>query len=160
MATAAFLPDNVGHLFVKQYYSTLLMKPADLHRFYEDSSSSFSHGEEGSHAPIHHGQKEIHKAILALSYNNCQADITQVDCQSFLDDANVLIQVIGNISNNGAAPRKFAQTFVLHRQSAVTPVKFSLLNDIFRYVNTAPAHPAPLVDSAESASAVTVTVSK
>lgn len=42
-----------------------------------------------------------------------------------------MIQVIGEISNKGAEPKKFVQTFVLAQQ----PAGYFLLNDIMRYIN-------------------------
>ena len=38
-------PENVGYLFVKQYYTTLHGTPNLLHRFYK-RQSVFTHGEE------------------------------------------------------------------------------------------------------------------
>ena len=43
---------------------------------------------------------------------------------------NIVVQVIGEISNKAAAHRKFVQTFVLAEQ----PKGYFVLNDIFRYV--------------------------
>lgn len=43
---------------------------------------------------------------------------------------NIVVQVIGEISNKAAAHRKFVQTFVLAEQ----PKGYFVLNDIFRYI--------------------------
>ncbi len=76
----AYTPEEVGHRFVKQYYETLNSKPQSLHvfvvvvahvldiisplssimmicSFYDQKSSSLSHGEEGSRQPNLTGQK-------------------------------------------------------------------------------------------------------
>ena len=45
-------------------------------------------------------------------------------------DQNIIIQVIGEISNNSAPHRKFVQTFVLAGQTN----GYFVLNDIFRYI--------------------------
>lgn len=52
-----------------------------------------------------------------------------MDCQASFD--NIVIQVIGEISNKSAPHRKFVQTFVLAQQ----PNGYYVLNDIFRYIN-------------------------
>jgi hypothetical protein len=44
-AAAPVTPENVGYLFVKQYYTTLHSKPGTLHRFYK-KQSVYTHGEE------------------------------------------------------------------------------------------------------------------
>ena len=44
---------------------------------------------------------------------------------------NIVVQVIGEISNKAAAHRKFVQTFVLAEQ----PKGYFVLNDIFRYIS-------------------------
>jgi hypothetical protein len=42
-----------------------------------------------------------------------------------------VIQVIGELSNKSAEPKKFVQTFVLAQQ----PTGYFVLNDIMRYIN-------------------------
>jgi len=44
-STPIVSPENVGYLFVKQYYTTLHSHPNNLHRFYK-KQSVFTHGEE------------------------------------------------------------------------------------------------------------------
>lgn len=51
-----------------------------------------------------------------------------VDSQASFD--NILVSVIGEISNKSEPPRKFVQTFVLAEQ----PNGYYVLNDIFRYL--------------------------
>ena len=71
----------------------------------------------------------IHKKILSLGFNDCHAKIRQVDSQSTVGDS-VVVQVTGELSNNGEPMRRFMQTFVLVPQN---PTKFYVHNDIFRY---------------------------
>ena len=56
-------------------------------------------------------------------------DYLQVDSHKTLADG-VVVQVSGELSNNGEPMRRFVQTFVLAPQS---PKKYYVHNDIFRY---------------------------
>lgn len=58
--------------------------------------------------------------------------MTNVDSQG--SDANIVIQVIGEISNQGQPHKRFAQTFVLAEQTN----GYFVLNDIFRYLAEEP----------------------
>ena len=58
--------------------------------------------------------------------------MTNVDSQG--SDANIVIQVIGEISNRGKPHKRFAQTFVLAEQTN----GYFVLNDIFRYLAEEP----------------------
>ena len=60
--------------------------------------------------------QDIHAFITNLHYENCKANITQVDCQSIFDNNGVLIQVVGLLTYSNKPTRKFAQTFLLRRQ--------------------------------------------
>lgn len=75
------------------------------------------------------GQKQIHNRILQLNFRDCHAKISQVDAQATLGNG-VVVQVTGELSNNGQPMRRFTQTFVLAAQS---PKKYYVHNDIFRY---------------------------
>lgn len=66
---------------------------------------------------------------MSLNFNDCHAKIRQVDSQATVEDS-VVVQVTGELSNNGEPMRRFMQTFVLVPQ---TPKKFYVHNDIFRY---------------------------
>jgi hypothetical protein len=55
--------------------------------------------------------------------------VTNVDSQA--SDANIVIQVIGEMSNKNELHRKFVQTFILAAQTN----GYFVLNDIFRYIN-------------------------
>lgn len=58
--------------------------------------------------------------------------MTNVDSQG--SDANIVIQVIGEISNQGQPHKRFCQTFVLAEQTN----GYFVLNDIFRYLTEEP----------------------
>lgn len=124
-------PQCVGREFVRQYYTLLHEAPQYLHRFYSNQSS-FIHGgveKTGEESLPITGQAEIHKKIMSLNFRDCHAKIRQVDSQATVGNA-VVVQVTGELSNNGAPMRRFMQTFVLNPQS---PKKYYVHNDIFRY---------------------------
>lgn len=75
------------------------------------------------------GQRQIHQRIQQLNFQDCHAKISQVDSQATLGNG-VVVQVTGELSNNGQPMRRFTQTFVLAAQS---PKKYYVHNDIFRY---------------------------
>ncbi|EDW84082.1 uncharacterized protein Dwil_GK13947 [Drosophila willistoni] len=117
-------PQSVGREFVRQYYTLLNKAPNHLHRFY-NNNSSFIHGE----STLVVGQRDIHNRIQQLNFNDCHAKISQVDAQATLGQG-VVVQVTGELSNDGQPMRRFTQTFVLAAQS---PKKYYVHNDIFRY---------------------------
>lgn len=123
-------PQCVGREFVRQYYTLLNQAPLHLHRFY-NSSSSFVHGgiDGGTEAEEVRGQQQIHEKIVQLNFRDCHAKIRKVDSHKTLGDG-VVVQVSGELSNNGQPMRRFVQTFVLAPQS---PKKYYVHNDIFRY---------------------------
>jgi hypothetical protein len=63
-----------------------------------------------------------------LEFKDTKVRVTNVDSQG--SDANIVIQVIGEISNQGQPHRRFVQTFVLAEQTN----GYFVLNDIFRYL--------------------------
>lgn len=63
-----------------------------------------------------------------LAFQDCKIRVTNVDSQG--SGLDIVIQVIGEISNKSAPHRKFVQTFVLARQTN----GYFVLNDIFRYI--------------------------
>jgi Ras GTPase-activating protein-binding protein 1 len=131
MVMATPSPQQVGREFVRQYYTVLHEAPEVLHRFYS-SGSTFVHGgidKPGLTEDPVVGQLEIDKKIKTLSFKDCHTKIRQVDSQSTIGNG-VVVQVTGELSNNGEPMRRFMQTFVLAPQ---TPKKFYVHNDIFRY---------------------------
>ncbi|XP_072164613.1 ras GTPase-activating protein-binding protein 2-like [Diadema setosum] len=124
-------PQSVGREFVRQYYTLLNKAPKHLHRFYTNASS-FVHGgvdPDGSPEDPVYGQEAIHAKILSLNFRDCHAKIRQVDSHGTVGDG-VVVQVTGELSNNGEPMRRFMQTFVLAPQAAK---KYFVRNDIFRY---------------------------
>lgn len=124
-------PQCVGHEFVRQYYTLLNKAPLHLHRFYSNNSS-FVHGgldQPGQETKAVVGQQDIHEKIMQLNFRDCHAKIRQVDSHETLGNG-VVVQVTGELSNNGQPMRRFMQTFVLAPQS---PKKYYVRNDIFRY---------------------------
>lgn len=122
---------HVGREFVRQYYTLMHEAPQHLHRFYSQKSC-FVHG--GVEKPGEEnlpvcGQQDIHQKILALNFRDCHAKIRQVDSHPTLG-SGVVVQVSGELSNNGEAMRRFMQTFVLAPKCAK---RYFVLNDIFRY---------------------------
>uniref|UniRef100_A0A668AGE0 G3BP stress granule assembly factor 2b n=1 Tax=Myripristis murdjan TaxID=586833 RepID=A0A668AGE0_9TELE len=106
-------PLLVGREFVRQYYTLLNKAPDFLHRFY-GRNSSYVHGgldPNGKLAEAVYGQAEIHKKVMSLQFSECHTKIRHVDAHATLSDG-VVVQVLGELSNNGQPMRKFMQTFV------------------------------------------------
>jgi hypothetical protein len=70
--------------------------------------------------------------MKALDYQDTKVRVTNVDSQG--SDANIVIQVIGEISNRGQPHKRFVQTFILAEQTN----GYFVLNDIFRYLAEEP----------------------
>lgn len=73
-------------------------------------------------------RKAIDERIKALDIQDCKVRVTNVDSQS--SGQNIVIQVIGEMSNKTTPRTKFTQTFVLAEQTN----GYFVLNDIFRYI--------------------------
>lgn len=119
--------DEVGWYFVEQYYTTLSKSPNKLHLFY-GKTSQFVAGAEAEVTNVAVSRQAIGERIKKLDFQDAKVRISNVDSQSSGD--NILIQVIGEISNKGGEPRKFTQTFVLAKQ----PSGYFVLNDMLRYI--------------------------
>ncbi|KAF2209423.1 hypothetical protein CERZMDRAFT_114080 [Cercospora zeae-maydis SCOH1-5] len=119
--------DEVGWYFVEQYYTTLSRSPEKLYLFY-NKRSQFVSGQETDKVAVCVGQRAINDKIRELDFNDCKVRVTNVDSQA--SDSNIVIQVIGELSNRGQPHRKFTQTFVLATQTN----GYFVLNDIFRYL--------------------------
>lgn len=148
---------SIASSFVKQYYTLLNKAPHFIHNFYS-AYSTFIHGaiEIGNdhHTEPVTGREEIKRKIEDLKLNDCRAKIIQIDCLDSLA-GGLVIQVVGELSNNGKPMRRFLQTFVLapgpddgrnqdgdnnqprtNRDVSNVPShnqKFFVLNSIFRY---------------------------
>ncbi|KAK2094708.1 Ras GTPase-activating protein-binding protein 1 [Saguinus oedipus] len=104
-----------------------------LHRFY-GRILLMSMGDldsNGKPADAIYGQKEIHRKVMSQNFTNCHTKIRHVDAHATLNDGMV-VQVMGLLSNNNQALRRFMQTFVLAPEGSVAN-KFYVHNDIFRY---------------------------
>ncbi|KAI9823884.1 MAG: GTPase activating protein (SH3 domain) binding protein [Thelocarpon impressellum] len=120
--------DQVGWHFVEQYYLNLSRSPNKLHLFY-NKRSQFVWGVEAEKVAVSVGRTAIADRIKELEFQDCKVRVLNVDSQASF--SNILIQVIGEMSNKSAPHRKFVQTFVLAEQ----PNGYFVLNDIFRYIN-------------------------
>ncbi|EDO49764.1 predicted protein, partial [Nematostella vectensis] len=131
MVMAVPSPQCVGREFVRQYYTLLNQEPLKLHRFYT-KHSWFLHGraENGPQENPIMGQEAIYEKIKDLNFVDCRTKILQVDSHSTLG-SGVVVQVSGELSNNGQPMRKFMQTFVLAPGEDIR--KYYVHNDIFRY---------------------------
>ncbi|CAF0972394.1 unnamed protein product [Adineta steineri] len=124
-------PFDVGRAFVHQYYTLLHQAPNLLHRFYS-TDSTFIHGgvdRPGSIEQPAVGPENIARRINDLNLQDCHAKIRQVDSHPTIGNG-VVVQVTGELSNNGDPMRRFMQTFVLAPRQ---PKKYYVQNDIFRY---------------------------
>lgn len=124
-------PFDVGRAFVHQYYTLLHQAPHLLHRFYS-TDSTFIHGGVDRPGCVEQpavGPENISQRIQDLNLRDCHAKIRQVDSHPTIGDG-VVVQVTGELSNNGDPMRRFMQTFVLAPRQ---PKKYYVQNDIFRY---------------------------
>lgn len=71
----------------------------------------------------------ISEKIKSLNISDCKVRVLNVDSQASM--SNIVVQVIGELSNKNQPHHKFVQTFVLAEQ----PNGYFVLNDIFRYLN-------------------------
>ncbi|MGH0117923.1 UNVERIFIED_CONTAM: hypothetical protein FKN15_074390 [Acipenser sinensis] len=113
----------VGREFVRQYYTLLNQAPDYLHRFY-GKNSSYVHGgldSSGKPAEAVHGQAEIHKKVMSLSFRDCHTKIRHVDAHASLNDG-VVVQVMGELSNNMQPMRRL---FFFNLAQADTPLNHS-----------------------------------
>ncbi|CAM4761262.1 unnamed protein product [Rotaria magnacalcarata] len=124
-------PFDVGRAFVHQYYTLLHQAPHMLHRFYS-TDSTFIHGGVDRPGCVEQpavGPDNISQRINDLNLRDCHAKIRQVDSHPTIGEG-VVVQVTGELSNNGDPMRRFMQTFVLAPRQ---PKKYYVQNDIFRY---------------------------
>ncbi|KAF2132193.1 hypothetical protein P153DRAFT_285250 [Dothidotthia symphoricarpi CBS 119687] len=130
-APAEIPKDEVGWYFVEQYYTTLSKSPDRLYLFYNKRSQYVS-GVEEEKVSVCLGQKAINERIKELDFKDTKVRVTNVDSQG--SDANIVIQVVGEISNQGQPHKRFVQTFILAEQTN----GYFVLNDIFRYLAEEP----------------------
>ena len=82
-----------------------------------------------AHENSTNGSQAINERIKELDIQDCKVRVSNVDSQESFK--NIVVQVIGEMSNRAAPHRKFVQTFVLAEQ----PNGYFVLNDIFRYIS-------------------------
>ncbi|KAF1834459.1 NTF2-domain-containing protein [Decorospora gaudefroyi] len=90
----------------------------------------------------------INDRIKELDFKDTKVRVTNVDSQG--SDANIVIQVIGEISSQGQPHKRFVQTFVLAEQTN----GYFVLNDIFRYLVEEPEEDEEQQESAAPANGV------
>jgi len=125
----AFNPSHLGREFVRQYYTMLNEGPQNLFRFYSDNSSLIHGNAPGEAVQAAFGQYDINRKLMSLNFKDCHTKIRQVDSLE-TTNKSVVIQVMGELSNNGQPMRRFFQTFILSPRS---PTHYYVRNDIFRY---------------------------
>ncbi|KAI9189435.1 hypothetical protein H9P43_000868 [Blastocladiella emersonii ATCC 22665] len=127
-AAASPSADQVGWMFVREYYQIMNSEPSRLHCFYSRDSTAV-HGLEATMAAANKGQHEIQKMFQTIGFKDCRVVISNVDSVPSLADG-IIVQVIGEMSNAGAPSQKFVQTFFLAKQ----PKGYYILNDVFRFM--------------------------
>ncbi|KAK5950881.1 hypothetical protein OHC33_007952 [Knufia fluminis] len=148
-------PQEIGWYFVEQYYTTLSKTPDKIHLFYNKKSQLIT-GIEAEKVLPAVGTKAISEKIKSLDISDCKVRVLNVDCQSSFE--NIVVQVIGEMSNKNQPHHKFVQTFIL----ATQPNGYYVLNDIFRYLNEddleivedEPAQPAQSVQEESASEAI------
>ncbi|RMZ86752.1 hypothetical protein DV736_g6023, partial [Chaetothyriales sp. CBS 134916] len=121
-------PTEIGWYFVEQYYTTLSKSPERIHLFYNKKSQLVTGNEAEKIIPAV-GAKAISDKIKSLDIQDCKVRVLNVDSQASF--SNLVVQVIGEMSNRNQPHHKFVQTFVLAEQ----PNGYFVLNDIFRYLS-------------------------
>ncbi|KAI8637893.1 hypothetical protein BD408DRAFT_352865 [Parasitella parasitica] len=149
-ANAQLASQDVGLIFVREYYTFLNKKPNRLHAFY-NKDSTFVRGDEGTLTNTIKGQEEIRKKIEECKFEDCKVLITQVDSQTSANNG-ILIQALGEMCNQNGPSQKFSQTFFL----ATQPNGYYVLNDIFRFLKDEVEIDYYTVDHEEAGSAPAV----
>lgn len=122
--------DEVGWLFVQQYYTTLYKDPASLYKFYKADSQAI-HGAEGEPVTPILGQQGMQEFIQSAALNKCKVQVTSVESLAGIE-SSIVLQVLGELSNNNEPRRKFAQTFVL----AKADKGYYVASDILKLITT------------------------
>jgi len=124
----------IGNKFVQVYFTALNSNPTSITKYFSDDSNfTFGYEEENlqSQEDQVSGTENIKQKIEKLGFNNVQSSLTVVDCQETHN--GVLVMVVGNLTNNGKAPQKFVQTFVLATSKDDSAVYFCR-NAAFRFL--------------------------
>ncbi|KAL8532867.1 hypothetical protein ACS0TY_009174 [Phlomoides rotata] len=117
-------PDAVSKAFVEHYYSTFDTNRAGLAGLYQDASMLTFEGQKFL------GSQNITTKLTTLPFQQCQHQISTVDCQPSGPAGGMLVFVSGNLQLPGEQHAlKFSQMFHL----MPTPQgSFYVFNDIFR----------------------------
>lgn len=119
---------EIGWSFVEQYYTHVNKNTEKLHLFYKKDSTAV-HGVETFSVPSYLGQREIVNLIASHKFKDCKVMVSNIDCQKTLGDG-ILVQVIGEMANEGEPSQKFVQTILLAPQNT----GYYVLNDILRFL--------------------------
>ncbi|KAI1948652.1 hypothetical protein LOZ12_006031 [Ophidiomyces ophidiicola] len=119
--------EEVAWFFVELYYNTMSRSPDKLHLFYS-RKSQFVAGNEAETVGVSVGQNAIRERLGLLNYQDTKVRVLNVDSQSSFD--NIVVCVIGELSNKNEPARKFVQTFVLAEQRN----GYYVLNDVIRFL--------------------------
>ncbi|WFD23560.1 hypothetical protein MEQU1_002253 [Malassezia equina] len=141
---------EVGWLFVTHYYTMMNQDPSRLYRFYTNKSAMV-HATEAEETSTSVGQQQIHEKIMSIGLDDTKVVVLSVDSQSSAD-GGIIVQVLGELSNQGGAWRKFVQTFFLAAQTN----GYYVLNDIFRYIQVDSEAAEEQADEGETAAPVAV----
>jgi len=141
---------EVGWLFVTHYYTMMNQDPSRLYRFYTNKSAMV-HAAEAEESSTSVGQQQIHEKIMSLGFDDTKVVVLSVDSQSSAD-GGIVVQVLGELSNQGGTWRKFVQTFFLAAQTN----GYYVLNDIFRYIQVDADSAEEPADEDEAAAPVAV----
>lgn len=145
-STPAPSAEQVGNLFVDQYYDLLLSQPDLAYKFYEESSVLGRPGPDG-HMVKATTMEGIKQMILSSDYNGCTAEINTVDSQDSCMEG-VIVVVTGWLTGTNNVTRSFSQTFFL----APHAKGYYVLNDVFRFMDDVKAStPSECSDANENA---------
>lgn len=127
---------EIGWLFVQEFFTIQYHKPTSLHNFYKEKSiftitdeanNKSSDLNSGNTNKSFIGTFEIKKKITELDLKECKVVVSDVDCQPSSDNG-IIVQVVGKISNHSQPYKKFVRTFFLAHQ----PNGYYVLNDIYK----------------------------
>lgn len=131
-------PKTIGREFVRRYYTILNRSPENLHCFYNDQAT-FIHDdidpmEQKTISVI--GKQAICDVMKRrqLQYHHSYTIINGIDTVTTINNG-LVVQVFGEIAHNSRQLRPFSQSFVL---MAVSPLKYYVLNEIFRFRDPLP----------------------
>uniref|UniRef100_A0A8C5HMB7 NTF2 domain-containing protein n=1 Tax=Gouania willdenowi TaxID=441366 RepID=A0A8C5HMB7_GOUWI len=101
-----------GRAFVRHYYTVLYKEPENLHSFY-GKDSLYIHG-----GLVSNGRSEIQKRVTELSLRDCNTRIRHMYAHFTLSEG-IVVQVMGEQSNNMQPMRRFMQTFFLAPEGTI-----------------------------------------